>query len=274
MPRVLLFLIPMLFSQPVFPQADPLTANETILNELFEQLYLTGSDVEKKKLNDSILLVMPRILESPASFDHPFDSLKRIGKVKSPDNVFRIFTWNVPLSNFAHEYHGIIQVGAGRKPSCQLFVLKDKAPRLEELLHEESSVAMWPGMLYYQVLRHKAGRDVIYTLIGYHFNDRYSDKKIIDVLFFNENREPVFGKPVFDTETGVQHRVIFEYSGKVVMTVRYNPDLKMIVYDHLSPIDPELAGHLRFYAPDFSYDGYRWKSGMWIHQSDIDVRNR
>jgi hypothetical protein len=42
----------------------------------------------------------------------------------------------------------------------------------------------------------------------------------------------------------------------------------------LSPIEPELAGHLRFYAPDFSYDGYKWKNGMWIHRSDIDVRNR
>jgi hypothetical protein len=242
--------------------------------ELFEQLHLSRSDAEKKQLNDSILQVMTGILESQASFDHPFDSLKRIGKVKSPDKKFRIFTWNVPLSNFVHEYHGIIQVAAGKKTTCQLFILKDQALRLEELLHKESSPAKWPGMLYYQVLRHKSGRNVFYTLIGYHFNDRYSDKKIIDVLFFDDNQEPVFGKPVFKTEDGIQHRVIFEYSGEVVMTVRYNPEMKMIVYDHLSPIEPELEGHLRFYAPDFSYDGYRWKGGMWNHQSDIDVRNR
>ena len=274
MPRVMLFFISFLLSQPAFPQSDKLTEDESLLKELFEQLHLTRSDAEKKQLNDSILQVMPGILESPASFDHPFDSLKRIGKVKSPDNAFRIFTWNVPLSNFVHEYHGIIQVTAGKKSSCQLFILKDQARRLEELLHQEFSCAKWPGMLYYQVLRHKAGRNVIYTLIGYHFNDRYSDKKIIDVLFFDENQEPVFGKPVFRTDEGIQHRVIFEYSGEVVMTVRYNPEMKMIVYDHLSPIEPELKGHLRFYAPDFSYDGYRWKSGMWNHQSDIDVRNR
>ncbi len=274
MPRVLLFLIPLLLSQPAFPQADPLTENEASLRELFEQLYLTGSDTEKKQLNDSILQLMPRLLKSPASFDYPFDSLRRIGNVRSPDNAFRIFTWNVPLSSFVHEYHGIIQVGAGKMPSCQVFVLWDQAQRLEEMLHDETAAEKWPGMLYYQVLRNKAGRDVIYTLIGYHFNDRFSDKKIIDVLFFDENQEPVFGKPVFNTENGVQHRVIFEYSGEVVMTVRYNPDLKMIVYDHLSPIEPELEEHLRFYAPDFSYDGYRWKSGMWIHQSEIDVRNR
>jgi hypothetical protein len=274
MPRVLLFLLPLLLSQPAFPQTNPMAENEAMLRELFAQMFLSESDAEKKQLNDSILQVMPRLLASPASFDHPFDSLNIIGNVRSPDNAFRIFTWNVPLSNFVHEYHGIIQVAVGKNPSCQVIVLQDQARKLEELIHAETTAKDWPGVLYYQILQNKAGRDVIYTLIGYNFNDKFSDKKIIDVLYFNNNQNPVFGKPVFNTENGVQHRVIFEYSGEVVMTVRYNPDLKMIVYDHLSPIEPELAGHLRFYAPDFSYDGYKWKSGMWIHQSDIDVRNR
>ena len=272
--RVLLFIIPVLLSHIAFPQADPISQDETSLKKMFERLYLIESDSEKKQLNDSILQVMTLVLTSPGSFDYPFDSLSRIGKVRSPDNAFRIFTWNVPLSGFDHEYHGIIQVGAGKKPSCPLFVLKDQSRKLEELQLTELTGENWPGALYYQVLRNKAGSNVIYTLIGYHFNDPFSDKKIIDVLYFDENQEPVFGKPVFNTENGIQHRVIFEYSGEVVMTVRYNPDLKMIVYDHLSPIEPELEGHFRFYAPDFSYDGYKWKSGMWIHQSDVDVRNR
>jgi hypothetical protein len=272
--RVLVFLVLFLLGHTAFPQADPLDQDEVSLKKMFEHLYLVESDAEKKQLNDSILQVITLVLASPGSFDHPFDSLSRIGKIRSPDNLFRIFTWNIPLSGFDHEYHGIIQVGAGKKPSCTLFVLHNLARKQEELLHTELTGENWPGALYYQILRNKAGREVIYTLIGYHFNDPFSDMKIIDVLTFNENQEPVFGKPVFRTENGIQHRVIFEYSGEVVMTVRYNPDLKMIVYDHLSPIEPELAGHFRFYAPDFSYDGYKWKSGMWIHQSDVDVRNQ
>jgi hypothetical protein len=272
--RVLLFIFPFFLSQTASPQADSLTKNETFLRELFEQLYLTRSDAEKKQLNDSILQVFPRLLKSPTSFEYPFDSLKRIGNVRSPDNAFRIFTWNVPLSGFIHEYHGIIQVASGKNSSCPVFVLKDQELRLEDLLFEESSAAKWPGMLYYQVLRNKAGKDIMYTLLGYHFNGRFSDQKIIDVLYFDENQEPVFGKPIFTTENGVQYRVVFEYSGEVVMTLRFNQELKMIVYDHLSPIEPALEGHFRFYAPDFSYDGYKWKRGMWIHQADIDVRNR
>ncbi len=139
MPRLLLFLIPLFLSQPAFPQNSPFVEEEATLEELFEQLYLTGSDTEKKQLNDSILQVMPRLLKSPASFEYPFDSLRRIGNVRSPDNAFRIFTWNVPLSGFVHEYHGIIQVGAGKMQSCQVFVLRDQAQRLEELLHDETA---------------------------------------------------------------------------------------------------------------------------------------
>ncbi len=274
MPRMLLLIVPLVVGQPVFPQEDLLAAKEASLKGLFELMYLAGSDTEKKLLNDSILQYMTRVLASPETFDYPFDSLSRIGNIRSPDNALRIFTWNIPLSGFVHEYHGIMQLAAGKKPSCQVFMLRDRAQKLEDLLHTGATAGNWPGMLYYEILRNKSGSGAVYTLIGFHFNDTFSDKKILDVLYFDENREPIFGKPVFQTQNGIQHRVIFEYSGEVVMTVRYNPDMKMIVYDHLSPIEPVLEGHLRFYAPDFSYDGYRWKKGMWIHQSDVDVRNR
>ena len=159
--RVLLFLILLLPSHTAFPQADPITQDEASLKEMFEQLYLIESDFEKKQMNDSIQQVMTLVLASPGSFDYPFDSLSRIGKARSPDNVFRIFTWNVPLSGFNHEYHGIIQVDAGKMPACRLFVLKDQSRKLEELLLTDLTADNWPGALYYQVLRNKSGSDVI-----------------------------------------------------------------------------------------------------------------
>jgi hypothetical protein len=133
---------------------------------------------------------------------------------------------------------------------------------------------MWPGALYYDIRREKQGKNITYALMGYNFRDRWSDMKIIEALYFDRDKNPIFGKPVFNTPEGIQHRVIFEYSGEVAMNLRYNPDMKMIVYDHLAPIEPELSAHPRFYAPDFSYDGYRFKRGMWMHQENIDVRNR
>jgi hypothetical protein len=274
MQRILLPFILLSAVRLAYPQAAPLKEDEAMLRELFEDLYNMESDLQKRQQNDSILQTMTRILAFPGSFEYPFDSLSRIGNIRPPDHAFRIFTWNIPLSGFRNEYHGIIQMAPSKKSSCKVFILRDQSRNLEDLIHTATGARDWPGVLYYQVLRNKAGREVVYTLIGFNFHDRFSDKKVIDVLSFDKNREPVFGRPIFQTENGIQHRVVFEYSGDVVMTVRYNPDIKMIVYDHLAPIEPELAGHPRYYAPDFSYDGYKWKGGMWVHQSDIDVRNR
>ena len=234
-----------------------------------------GSVEEKQELNDSIIDYMQWSLLQPESFEYRFDSLrKRVGILNADDKQFRIFTWNIPMSAFEHEYHGIIQVYNRRENTCHVHVLLNQIRNIPDLLHTETDKDMWPGGLYYDLRRNKHGKDVMYTLIGFNFHDRYSDKKIIEVLHFDRNMNPLFGKPVFNTESGIQHRVVFEYSGEVAMNLRYNPDLKMIVYDHLSPIEPELHGHPRFYAPDFSYDGYKFRKGIWEYKADLDVRNR
>jgi len=260
---------------PVLSQELVPSAAEDSLFLLFEQFQTFTESEDRQAHNDLILDYMQVILSEPESFDYRFDSLrKRAGILKDEDNMFRIFTWNIPLSAWEHDYHGIIQIHNKRDNSCRVYLLKNHFHEIPDLLHSETRKDMWPGALYYEMRRNKHGKEIIYTLLGFNFNDRWSDKKIIEILHFDKNMNPVFGKPVFKTPEGVQHRVVFEYSGEVAMNLRYNPDLKMIVYDHLSPIEPELAAHPRFYAPDFSYDGYKFKRGIWEYRSDLDVRNR
>jgi hypothetical protein len=260
---------------PVCCQVPGPTATEDSLFRLFERFPALRSTGERQHLDSVILQYMQEKLAEPESFTYRFDSLrKRVGILAADDGKFRIFTWNVPLSAWEHEYHGVIQVYDDRDKTVRVHVLVDRLQDIPDLLHARTGEGMWPGALYYDLRREKHGGEVIYTLMGFNFNDRWSDKKIIDVLYFDSEMDPQFGKAVFNTPSGIQHRVVFEYSGEVAMNLRYNPDLKMIVYDHLSPIEPELKDHPRFYAPDFSYDGYKFRKGMWEHQSDVDVRNR
>ena len=44
-----------------------------------------------------------RMLQQYESFEYPFDTLKNIGSVYSPDQRLRIFTWNIP-SGFDNIY--------------------------------------------------------------------------------------------------------------------------------------------------------------------------
>ncbi len=260
---------------PVMSQAGPPTETEDSLFLLFRQFRTMESTEERQQLNADILDYMQSGLLHPGSFEYRFDSLrKHVGILDSKDGKFRIFTWNIPLSAWEHEYHGIVQAYSREEENCHILVLRDDLRNIPDILHAQTGRDAWPGALYYDLRRNKKGKEIFYTLIGYNFHDRWSDKKIIEVLHFDGEMNPLFGKPVFNTPTGIQHRVVFEYSGEVAMNLRYNPDMKMIVYDHLAPIEPELSGHARFYSPDFSYDGYKFKKGMWEYQEDVDVRNR
>ena len=57
------------------------------------------------------------------------------------------------------------------------------------------------------------------------------------------------------------------------MSLKYNNELKMIVFDHLSPFESRYQGVYQFYGPDFSYDGLEFNKGIWRLISDVDARN-
>lgn len=241
---------------------------------MFQLLYQQKTDQARKSLNRDILDYFSDVLSEVESMKYDFDSLNTVGKLTAPDGSFRIFTWNIPMEGFTHEYHGFIQRKNKAKKDCDVFLLSSGTHLGKTMLNSTLPMEQWPGALYYEIHRNKNGGETFYTLLGYHFNDRFSDKKVIEALYFSKDGSPMFGMPVFKTEDGIHHRVLFEYSGEVVFNLRYNPGMKMIVFDHLSPIEPELAGHPRFYAPDFSYDGYRFRKGTWEYQADLDVRNK
>ncbi len=273
MPRIIAVLL-VFSSVLVSAQTTDYASAEDSLMSMFRGLYQQDEDQVKKSRNRDIVDYFIRVLQEGSSFEYAFDSLDMIGRLYSPDKTFRIFTWNIPLEGFSHEYHGLIQRRDKPSGGCIVFRLYNGTRLGKQMLAGIFSHETWPGALYYQIHRNKSAGAVFYTLLGFHFNDRFSDMKIIESLYFNESGDPVFGMPVFNNGEETQHRVLFEYSGEVVFNLRYNPDMKMIVFDHLTPIEPELAGHPRFYAPDFSYDGFRFRRGTWEYQADLDVRNR
>ena len=94
------------------------------------------------------------------------------------------------------------------------------------------------------------------------------------MVYFNEKGFPKFGDGIFLSENGkVKKRILFEYKAGVVMHLRYNEESNVIIFDHLSPSDPNLEGQFEFYGPDFSYDMFEFKEGKWNYVKEIDARN-
>jgi hypothetical protein len=270
---LLLILIPasVLFSQN--PDTTLIHEYEQRLSEMFNVMSVYNNDSKREKINDEIIEKFEQLLKIEGSFSYPFDSLRNIGKIVSKDNKLRIYTWNLPYMNGTHKYFGFIQYYPPKEKSFLLYKLIDnsdsyKSP--ENLILTDTS---WLGALYYEIVEKKYEGNTYYTLLGFDFNNLLTAKKIIELLYFKDDRIPVFGKPVFNYKNRLCNRIIFEYSAKVSMSLKYNKELKLVIFDHLSPSKPSYEGHFMFYGPDFSYDGLEFRDGIWHEIRDVDVRN-
>lgn len=245
---------------------------EDTLLHLYADMYTTNSDEVKMKINNKIEKIWKNTLSDPSSFDHLFDTIKYVGQLISEDNKIRVFTWNVPFNDGKHHYSGFIQYNP-RRDSVILFHLLDKSSGIKNPESASLSPSNWFGSLYYQILREKYKGEIHYVLLGYDMNNLFTNKKLVEILYFDDDHIAHFGKPIIKTSSGIKNRILFEYSKQATMTLRYNEELEMIIYDHLAPFEARYKGIFQFYGPDFSYDGLLFEKGIWIEKTNIDVRN-
>jgi hypothetical protein len=276
---MILFLLLLSISIPagnfISDSADSLSVKryELVLDSLYDSLYSANDNSERERINNEIVVGFEKALAIKESFSFPFDSLKNIGKIISPDKKLRLFTWNVPFSDGTHKYFGFIQYYPPKAKDFNLYRLTDKKAGIDLPEERILSDTNWFGALYYEIVEARHEGVTYYTLLGFDFNNLLTSKKIIDILYFSSDTIPVFGKPVFRYQDKLLDRIIFEYSSKVSMSLKYNKNLKMIIYDHLSPSKPSYKDHYMFYGPDFSYDGLEFRDGTWNEVRDVDVRN-
>ena len=204
-----------------------------------------------------------------------FDSLKKYKlMLESPDKQVRIFSWEVEADDGTHTFFGFIQAYNKKSKKYEVYQLNDKSDVIRDPENAILDNTKWFGAYYYQLAEVKYKKKKYYILLGWDGNNRTSNKRLIEVLYFNEKGFPKFGDGIFSSESGkIKKRVIFEYKAGVVMHLRYDEDRNVIVFDHLSPSDPNLEGQFEFYGPDFSYDMLEFKDGKWNYVKDIDARN-
>jgi len=246
---------------------------ELILSD-FTKIISSKSDSLKEIYNSEILSYFTQILEDDLAFDYKFDTLKNyVSILFSDDNLLKVYTWGVSLSNGEYKYYGFLQHRNKKKVKSTIYSLSDKSKEIEnpemELLTNEN----WYGALYYELITTKSGKKKYYTLLGWDGNNDFSTKKIIEVLTFNGSEKPKFGSS-FEIEKKKSKRVIFEYNTQAKMTLSFNSEANTIVFDHLSPSDPKFEGMYQYYGPDFSYDGLKFDDGFWIYLPDLDIRNK
>jgi len=236
-------------------------AYEDSINILSDTLLASRSEHMRKVASNKIILALKKALIKVNSFLYPFNNLQSISIVQPEDETFRIFTWQLGFDNNTFRYFGAIQMNS---PELKLYPLVDYSVVMDNISRVVTDNERWIGALYYDIVKQKAGKKYYYTLFGYDGNNAFSTKKVADVMWFTEEGEIRFGAPIFDLGEDIPYfRYVMEFKKGASAGIRFSPENKKIIFDHLIPVDDKSEGMYFNYVPDGSYDGFQWKKGQW-----------
>lgn len=272
--RYYLFFIILIFAHaPQKSIAQTLSKeNKELIAQNEDQLILIADSMLKMAIPDDRLSygfqfakLLKETLEIEGSAKYPFTKLANSVHVFQPkDASFRLFNWLVAPSEYMRRYYGIIQLDNGK-----LIPLYNYSDRFEgNILTSTLDPKHWYGCEYYNIKEVSIGKQKYYILFGINKDSDFTNKKILDVLYFQDGNA-IFGAPIFEapnyngTQVSTQTRVIWEYSKKAVFTLNYNEDRKMILLDRLRS---EINNPLRkdTFIPMGQTDGFRWENDHWV----------
>jgi hypothetical protein len=232
---------------------------------------IQGRTAADRLFADSVFTrMLVKALVTKHSFQYPFDSLLNISKLYAPDSSFKIFTWQLIINENMIRQHGAIQmrtVDGSFKP----FVLIDKSDITTNHSDTIGDNLGWIGAVYYKIIQKKIAGKNIYTLLGFDENNIRSDKKIMDILSF-ENGKPVFGKPIFATSGNTalsksMARYVYEFKKEASARLSYDLELDAIVFDELQS-EKNTPNKKWTLIPDGEYEAFVWKGDKWVYTAN------
>jgi hypothetical protein len=239
----------------------------------YSKYMVSAEDASKRFYSDSVFIrTLVRALKTPYSFSYPFDSVN-VSKIYAPDSSFRIFTWEVERDESYYKQFGAIQMQT-KDGSLNLLPLFDASDGVSNPSDSVRNNRNWIGAIYYKIVMKEYKGKKYYTLLGFDDNNFESTKKWIEVLSFDNNNQPVFGGRYFDyKEDSIKpaqpaYRFCFEYKKDARARLQYDPELDLIVFDHL--ISESNEPNKKFtLIPDGDYEGFKWSNGKWMHIENV-----
>jgi len=252
-----------------------LVKKEDSLKVFATKILMDTRDYGRFKADSAFTKTFVRALKTPYSFYYPFDSLQTISTLYAPDSSFRIFTWQLIISDNFVRQHGAIQMRTA-DGSLKLLPLIDKSEMIQNINDTVTNNRAWVGALYYKIIetKDKDNDQPCYTLFGYDENNMRTTKKLLEVLTFDEDGLPVFGASDyfhFEADSIVKapvNRFILEFKKDASPALTYDDDMGMIVIEHLESESNEPLKKWTL-VPDGDYEGFKWEKNKWVHIDKI-----
>tara|TARA_B110000444_G_scaffold37528_1_gene33018 strand:- start:1052 stop:1951 length:900 start_codon:yes stop_codon:yes gene_type:complete len=245
---------------------------ELRLQNLSNEILNAETDSLKNEANKLLMEDVEELLTMEGSFEYVFE-IDQLSILKSPNKKFNFYNWVVPFEDGTFEYYGYIQMKERRKKKLFFIKLSDQSAQTANEQYKTFSEGNWFGALYTDIVMTKYQKKNYYTLLGWDGNNNKSSKRIVEILYFNENTQPIFGAPILKMNDGTRNRMILEYSQQASISIKYDHEKEYIIFDHLEPLDGVEYGMYEFYVPSLSYDGLTFKNGKWRLVENLPVYN-
>ncbi|HXB92922.1 MAG TPA: hypothetical protein VNU72_11560 [Puia sp.] len=255
---------------PKLPSTEirELQQREDSLQKFSDRIVNDSLPEDRFRADSQFVRSLVRSLKLPNSFYYPFDSLRTISRLYSPDSAFRILTWQFKKDDLMYLQEGAIQMNQP-DGSLKLFPLFDASMFTARPLDSVRNRRNWIGAIYYKIILKTWEGTKYYTLLGFDDYSQTSNKKWMEVLTFTPEGEPRFGGPYFSFKDDSvrkpnQYRFSIEYKKEAATRFNYDPNMDMVVYDQLIPEGDE-PQKKDTYIPDGEFEGFKWQDGHWLH---------
>ena len=154
---VFIFILPLFLCSYSFAQHSDenggpkqLRAYEDSLKELGKKFVNADDELERKNANYTFIKTLVSALKIPNSFLYPFDSVKSVSIINSPDNRFRIITWPIANEDGSYRFYGTIQINTGG--SLKMYPLNDYSFAIKNPEDTITDNLKWFGAMYYKII--------------------------------------------------------------------------------------------------------------------------
>ncbi len=260
----------MLCAAPSFAQKSTLDKETTTtLTHLEDSMVAMADSMALSPVNDDRIDFCVKFtkdlktaMQVPGSFQYPFTRLaSKIHIIYPEDKSFRIFNWLIAPAQDLRRYYGAVQMNTEEPKFYPL--MDGNGEFTGDIETQTFDNKHWLGCEFYKIMDQNLNGRKAYILFGYNSNGMKSNKKILDVLSFDENGL-VLGAPIFFMPDMLgqrlvrKDRVVFEYKKTAQIYLNYDAERKMIIFNRLASevTDPNRKST---YIPTGQMDGLKWQ---------------
>lgn len=223
--------------------------------------------VKNRLTADSLFTrALVQVLKNPYSFNYTFDSLIAIKHLRSPDDRFKFFTWQIELGDGTYRQRGAIQLPS-QDGQLKLLPFFDNSDFIQNNTIGVFDRKKWIGAIYYDIIPITYHGETIYTLLGFDENNTSVSKKVIEVLRF-ENEEPILGGDFFKFPSdptypiGQVDRFVYTYKKGSNAMIKYEKLQRRIIISELASTTKDLKNQETL-VPSGNFKYFAWLNNKW-----------